>query len=177
MPLSAPVCHIPGSLLLHYPGGCSTFFANEDDHLSNWVKIRANCLKQVVTGKNKWNRCAPGRYRHRALPNQCCVPIWSLKAQNWDYNHSKIIGPAILSYFTHFTVKNRCKGETGVHWGGTDVENYQINVVYQYHPLKLKTEIKTTPRSLDPPFCHTSPFSPVKTGAKVKQVRTGAEEA
>ena len=68
-------------------------------------------------------------------------------------------------------------GEKGVHWGGTDVEHYQINVVYQYDPLKLKTEITTTPRSLDPPFCHTSPFSPVKTGAKVKQVRTGAEEA
>ena len=69
------------------------------------------------------------------------------------------------------------KGETGVHLGSTGVEHQQINVVYQYDPLKFKTEITTTPRSLDTPFCHTSPFLPVKTGAKVKQVRTGAEEA
>ena len=28
--------------------------------------------------------------------------------------------------------------ETGMHRGGTDVEHYQINVVYQYDLLKLK---------------------------------------
>ena len=31
------------------------------------------------------------------------------------------------------------KGETGVHLGGTDIEHQQINVVYQYDHLKLKT--------------------------------------
>ena len=46
----------------------------------------------------------------RALPNQCCVPKWSLKSQKWGYNHSKIIGHAILSYFIFFTCENRWKG-------------------------------------------------------------------
>ena len=55
------------------------------------------------------------------------------------------------------------KGETGVHLG---VEHQQINVVYQYDPLKLKNEVTNTQRSLDPPFCHISPFSPVKTVEK-----------
>ena len=81
----------------------------------------------LFTCKNRWkrgNRCAPGRYRRRTPPNQCCVPIWYLKAQNLYYNHSKIIGPAILSYLTLFTCKNRCKGETGAYWRRGGIEHY-----------------------------------------------------
>ena len=33
-----------------------------------------------------------------------------LNLKKWGYNHSKTIGPAILSYFIYFTCENRWKG-------------------------------------------------------------------
>ena len=74
-------------------------------------------------------------------------------------------------------MKTGGKGEKGVYLGGTGVEHYQINVMCHDDPLKLKNGVTTNQISLDIPFCHTSSFSPVKTGAKMKQVLTGAEEA
>ena len=74
-----------------------------------------------------------------------------------------IIGLAILSFSP---LKTGGKGEKGVYWGGAGVEHYQFNVVCHDDPLKLKNGVTTNQRSLDLPFCHTSSFSPVKTGEK-----------
>ena len=46
-----------------------------------------------------------------------------------------------MSYFTLFTGKNRCKGETGAHFGGRGIAQYKITVVCDDEPLKLKTVV------------------------------------
>ena len=38
-------------------------------------------------------------------------------------------------------VKTGEKVETGVHWGGGSIEQYQTNIVYNDEPLKLKTVV------------------------------------
>ena len=40
-----------------------------------------------------------------------------------------------------FTSKNRCKGETGAHFGRRDIAQYKISVVCDDEPLKLKTVV------------------------------------
>ena len=135
--------------------------------------------------------------------HHCCGIGMLLSFTCFDFFHSFNADQLVWQFYTYIIVRsiriencsrNRCvytddltpwdlkgspvkTGEKGLCRGGRGVEHYQINVVCHDDPLKLKNGVTTSQRSLDLPFCHTSPFSPVKTGAKVKQVLTGAEEA
>ena len=90
----------------------------------------------LKTGENRWNRCTLGGVGINQYQTNIVCDVEPLK-------FTKVVTYEYLNVWSvqnwWWQVKTGEKGETGVHLGGTDVEQQQMNVVYQYDPLKLKT--------------------------------------